>query len=139
MPTATVLLIKEKEEDARIEEYAQKRQALEHLKRQKEAERFARLQNSRQALIDRQIHELMKIRDQEEEMLNKQVAEAESKANVLFEEKEMRRREMKAAIEKSRKNQIDRKNQEIADAKKEEMEFSEFWKLRNEELAIAEQ
>ena len=46
---------------------------------------------------------------------------------------------MKQAIEKSRKNQIDRKNKEIADAKKEEMEFSEFWKLRNEELAIAEQ
>ena len=42
-------------------------------------------------------------------------------------------------IEKSRKNQIDRKNKEIADAKKEEMEFAEFWKLRNEELAIAEQ
>jgi len=46
---------------------------------------------------------------------------------------------MKQAIEKSRKNQIDRKNKEIADIKKEEMEFSEFWKLRNEELAIAEQ
>lgn len=52
----------------------------------------------------------MKIRDQEEEMLNKQVAEAENKANILFEEKELRRMEMKAAIEKSRKNQIDRKN-----------------------------
>ena len=46
---------------------------------------------------------------------------------------------MKQAIEKSRKNQIDRRNKEIADAKKEEMEFAEFWKLRNEELAIAEQ
>lgn len=46
---------------------------------------------------------------------------------------------MKAAIEKSRKNQIDRKNKEIGDSKREEMEFAEFWKLRNEELAIAEQ
>ena len=46
-------------------------EALEHLKRQKEAERFAKKQATRQALIDRQIHELMKIRDQEEEMLNK--------------------------------------------------------------------
>ena len=68
-------------------------------------------------MIDRQIQDLMKIRDQEEEMLNKQVAEAENKANILFEEKEMRRREMKNAIEMSRKNQIDRKNREIADAK----------------------
>lgn len=46
---------------------------------------------------------------------------------------------MKAAIEKSRKNQLDRKLKEQADAKAEQREFSEFWKLRNEELAIAEQ
>jgi hypothetical protein len=48
----------------------------------------------------------MKLRDQEEEILNKQVAEAENKATHLFEEKEKRRIEMKAAIEKSRKNQL---------------------------------
>lgn len=36
------IAIKEKEEDKRIEEYAQKRDALEHLKRSKEAERFAK-------------------------------------------------------------------------------------------------
>ena len=46
---------------------------------------------------------------------------------------------MKAAIEKSRANQIDRKHKEQGDKKREEMEFAEFWKLRNEELAIAEQ
>jgi hypothetical protein len=34
------------------------------------------------------------------------VAEAEDKATGLFEEKEKRRLEMKAAIEKSRKNQL---------------------------------
>jgi len=46
---------------------------------------------------------------------------------------------MKAAIEKSRANQIERKNKEGEDKKREELEFAEFWKLRNEELAIAEQ
>ena len=90
-------------------------------------------------MIDRQIAELMKVRDQQEEILNKQVAEAENKATEAMEEKERRRAEMKAAIVKSRKNQIDRKNRELEDIKKEEVEFSEFWKLRNEELAIAEQ
>lgn len=40
--------------------------------------------------------------------MNKQVAEAEQKAAEAFEEKEKRRAEMKAAIEKSRKNQMDR-------------------------------
>ena len=81
----------------------------------------------------------MKIRDQEEEILNKQVAEAENKAAELFEAKERKRAEMQNAIEKSRKNQIDRKLKEVADKKQEEREFAEFWKLRNEELAIAEQ
>ena len=46
---------------------------------------------------------------------------------------------MKEAIEKSRKNQIDRKIKEQHEKKQEEVEFAEFWKLRNEELAIAEQ
>jgi len=41
------------------------------------------------------------------------------KATELFEEKERRRQEMKAAIEKSRKNQLDRKVKEQADAKAE--------------------
>ncbi len=45
---------------------------------------------------------------------------------------------MKAAIEQSRPNQIDRKAKELEDKKREELEFAEFWKLRNEELAIAE-
>ena len=46
---------------------------------------------------------------------------------------------MKAAIEKSRANQIERKLKDAEDKKREELEFAEFWKLRNEELAIAEQ
>ena len=45
---------------------------------------------------------------------------------------------MKQAIEKSRANQIARKRREEQDKKQEELEFAEFWKLRNEELAIAE-
>jgi len=46
---------------------------------------------------------------------------------------------MKNAIEKSRANQIARNNKEARDKKNEELEFAEFWKMRNEELAIAEQ
>ena len=46
---------------------------------------------------------------------------------------------MKQAIERSRKNQIQRVHTEKEQKKKEEFEFAEFWKLRNEELAIAEQ
>jgi hypothetical protein len=133
------IALKEKEEDRRIEEYARKKEALEHLKRTRVAARFSDQQKIKQALVDRQIKDLMKVRDQQEEVLNRQVAEAELKATAAFEEKERRRYEMKAAIEKSRKNQIGRKERETADVKREEIEFAEFWKLRNEELAIAEQ
>lgn len=80
----------------------------------------------------------MKVRDQQEEILNKQVAEAENKAAQAFEEKERRKQEMKAAIEKSRKNQLDRNARTAQEAKDEERMLSEFWKMRNEELAIAE-
>ena len=109
------MAIKEKEEEKRILEHAKKREALEHLKREKQDERFKAKQDVKQKLIDRQIAELTKIRDQEEEILNKQVAEAENKATQLFEEKERRRMEMKNAIEKSRANQIARLNREKQD------------------------
>ena len=46
---------------------------------------------------------------------------------------------MKEAIDKSRAAQLKRVEDEKRNAKLEEMEFSAFWKLRNEELAIADQ
>ena len=132
------MALKEQEEEQRIMEHSKKKEAIDHLKKTKEEERFKEKQRVKQQLIDRQIAELMKVRDQEEEILNKQVAEAENKAASLFEEKERRKREMKSAIEKSRSNQLDRKAQEVRALKNEEVQFSAFWKLRNEELAIAD-
>lgn len=46
---------------------------------------------------------------------------------------------MANAIERSRKNQMERIRQEKLNKQAEEKEFAEFWKMRNEELAIAEQ
>jgi hypothetical protein len=63
--------------------------------------------------------------------LNKQVAEAEDKANRLYEEQQRRKFEMKQAIDRSRALQVERKQKERADEKREEKEFSEFWKIRN--------
>jgi uncharacterized protein YijF (DUF1287 family) len=41
---------------------------------------------------------------------------------------------MKANIERSRKAQIDRKKKQKEDDSKANKEYSEFWRLRNEEL-----
>jgi len=90
-------------------------------------------------MIDRQIGQLRAIQDDEHQVLNKQVQEAEDKANRLFEEQERRKLEMKLAIERSRQLQCARHVQEKDMAKQEEKEFAEFWRTRNEELQLAEQ
>jgi len=59
------------------------------------------------------------------------VAEAEDKANRLYEEQQRRKFEMKQAIDRSRALQVERKQKERADEKRDEKEFSEFWKIRN--------
>jgi uncharacterized protein YijF (DUF1287 family) len=41
---------------------------------------------------------------------------------------------MKANIERSRQAQIDRKKKQKEDDSKANKEYSEFWRLRNEEL-----
>lgn len=93
----------------------------------------------RQKMIDRQVEQLRSLRDNQEQVLNKQVAEAEDKANRLYEEQQRRKFEMKQAIERSRALQIDRKNKQKHDELQEEKDFAEFWKVRNQELQLAEQ
>lgn len=53
-------------------------------------------------MIDKQAEILRGIKNREDEILNKQVMEAEEKALKLFEEQERRRLQMKEAIERSR-------------------------------------
>ena len=64
------MALKEKEEELRIQEREQKKEALKYLQKTKEEERFKHKQAIKQALIDRQIADLMKVRDQEEEILD---------------------------------------------------------------------
>ncbi len=89
-------------------------------------------------MIDRQVEQLRALKDNQEQVLNKQVAEAEDKANRLYEEQQRRKFEMKQAIDRSRALQIDRKQKQKADEQREEKEFAEFWRIRNQELQLAE-
>ena len=57
----------------------------------------------------------------------------------MMEEQERRKYEMKMQIDNSRANQVAKKLNEKEQAKKDEKEFTEFWKIRNEELEIARQ
>lgn len=86
---------KELVEMQKIEVHAQKKEALEQLRKDKEEQRFLEKQQTRQKLVDRQIEHLKSLKNREDEILNKQVSEAEEKASRLFEEQERKRFEMK--------------------------------------------
>jgi hypothetical protein len=58
--------------------------------------------SKRQEMVDRQVEQLRALKDNQEQVLNKQVAEAEDKANRLYEEQQRRKFEMKQAIDRSR-------------------------------------
>lgn len=89
-------------------------------------------------MIQRQAEYLSQLKNREDEILNRQVAEAEEKARRLFEEQEAKRAALKAQIERSRKIQIEKRQREKAGEKQEERDFTEFWRARNDELAVAE-
>jgi hypothetical protein len=61
------------------------------LRKDREEQKFQEKQQTRQKMIDHQAKVLSSIKNRENEILNKQVAEAEEKANKLFEEQERRR------------------------------------------------
>ena len=102
-------LLKEVEEEKKIAMFAQKREHLDNLKKEREEKRFEEKQAVRQRMIDTQIEELRALKNNQEEVLNRQVAEAEDRANRLFEQNEKRKLDMRAAIERSRQLQIQRK------------------------------
>ena len=126
--------LKDLEDERRIEEHAKKRSALENMRKDKEETRFQEKLETRQKMIDRQIEDLKALRDNQEEVLNRQVAEAEDKANRLYEQQEKKKADMRSAIERSRQLQILRKQKEKVEKVREDKEFAEFWRLRNEEL-----
>ena len=111
---------------------------MDQLKKDREEQKFADKQATRQKLIERQAEVLRSMKNKEDEILNKQVEEAEEKALKIFEEQERRRQQMKEQIEKSRALQIQKKRDEKDREVVQQKQFSEFWKMRSDELQVAE-
>lgn len=130
--------LKALEQERQIDEYARKKAELDQLKKDREEQKFAEKQATRQKLIERQSEVLRNMKNKEDEILNKQVEEAEEKALKLFEEQERRRQQLKEQIEKSRAQQIQKKRDERDREQAEQRQFSEYWKLRSDELQVAE-
>lgn len=77
---------KELEEERRIERFTRDKESLDQEKADREDLKMKTKLDKRQKMVDRQIESLRGLRDNEEQVLNKQVAEAEDKANRLFED-----------------------------------------------------
>lgn len=125
---------KARDEGVKILEFANKKEKLDRLRKEKEEAKAKEKQKEKQKLIDRQCEALYALQSKDEQILNKQVAEAEDRANRLYEEQEERKRQMKDAIEKSRQQQMYRKKAEKDSEISEQKEFAEYWKIRNVEL-----
>ena len=85
---------KELEEEKRVEKFTRQKEALDQEKKDREDAKKADKLAKRQALVDRQVENLRALRDNEEQVLNKQVAEAEDKANRIFEDQQRRKFDM---------------------------------------------
>ena len=119
--------LKDIEDDKMVAIHAAKKEGLDTMKKEREGERFKAKLDERQKMIDKQIEQLRALKDNQEQVLNRQVAEAEDKANRRFALQEKKKADMQAAIEKSRYLQTLRKKQEAEAAKLEEKEFADFW------------
>jgi len=83
--------LKELEHEKKIDQYAQQKLAMDRLRKDKEGQKFKEKQETRQRMIDQQIAYLSQLKNRDDEILNRQVADAEEKAHRLFMEKERRR------------------------------------------------
>eukprot|EP01022_Parablepharisma_sp_SALTPOND_P026419 TRINITY_DN634_c0_g1_i1.p8 TRINITY_DN634_c0_g1~~TRINITY_DN634_c0_g1_i1.p8 ORF type:complete len:423 (-),score=120.42 TRINITY_DN634_c0_g1_i1:17387-18655(-) len=129
-----------KQKDLELErktlEYAQEKERMANLRKQKEEERFKNKQAVRQKMIDKQVELLKNIQNAEEKRLQKQVAEAEEKAQKEFEEKERRFKEAQEAIERTRLAQLEKKKVETEQKRKENEQYTAMWKTRMTDLVL---
>ena len=125
---------KDSETEMKTLEYAQEKEKMSNLRKQKENERFKAKQETRQKMIDKQIELLNSIQNKEEKRLQKQVEEAEEKAQQEFEEKEKKLLEAKESIEKVRIIQLEKKRLDGERKKRENEEYTANWKERMTEL-----
>ena len=101
---------------------------------EREKEQFDRAQRKRQKIIDDAIAAMAKFASNEEAVLAKQQAEARAKEDAKFADKARKQREMREAIEESRKMQNDMRQKQKDEDDALALEMQRRWKLRNEQL-----
>lgn len=128
--------LKALEEEKKIKDYAEQKEKMTSLIKQREEDRFNAKQEMRKKMIDRQYEVLSSIKNMEEQRLEKQVAEAEQKEKDRFEEKERKMKEARDNIEKSRLAQKVKKDAEVERDKREKEYYNSMWRTRMQELVV---
>ena len=124
---------KEEEEDAKIEEHARKKEALENLRKQKEKEKFEEKQKRRQHLIDAQTEHLRKIKEENEMKLNKDVQAKELADEMNEKLKKEKYEKMQNEIKEDRKLYLQRIKEQKEQEKKESLNQVEQWRKEMKE------
>ena len=125
---------KEALEDAAIAKYAADKETMRKMRAEREQEQFDRAQRKRQKIIDDAVAAMEKFTNNEETVLAKQQAEARAKEDAKFADKARKQREMREAIEESRKMQNDMRQKQKDEDDALALEMQRRWKLRNEQL-----
>jgi len=125
---------KELEHDRKIEEFAKKKEEITEMRRMREELKFKERQAVRQKIIDDQVERLRKIKNKEDEILNKQIKEAEIKAEENERIKQEKRAQLVKEIDKQIALTLNNRKVEKEAKKVEDKNFQEFWKQKNKEL-----
>ncbi|CAK74294.1 unnamed protein product (macronuclear) [Paramecium tetraurelia] len=126
--------IKEKEEDEKIRQHAEKKHRIAEMRKVREDLKFHEKQQQRQKMIDRQIQQLEGLKKAQEEHLNKQIIEAQVKAEEVEKIKKQKREQMCRAIDYSRKIKEEVKETESKSVDYHKKEFQTYWERRGKEL-----
>merc|ERR1712224_117406 len=121
-------LLRQQREEEKIEEYAKRKEQTLELRKRKEEEVFKEKQATRQKMIDSQARNLQMMASNEESRLERQVLEKEIMEEKKRLEKEEAMRKWQDEIDRSRRQQIERKRVEREKDRCEEAETSEFLK-----------
>jgi len=118
--------LRQQREEEKIQGYAQRKEKLLELRKQKEDEVFQQKQASRNAMIEAQARRLAEMASDEDQRIERQVAEKEAADENKRLKKEAARQRWEEDIQKSRVQQIQRKQNEREREKAEDAETAKF-------------
>jgi len=121
-------MLRQQREEEKIQEYAVRKEKMLMLRKAKEDEVFQQKQQARNAMIDAQSKRLAEMQNDEDERVERQVAEKEASDEAKRIAKEEARQRWENDIQKSRAAQIARKQAQRERERAEDAETAKFLK-----------